>query len=103
MIDACLVPTGTRASRWSRGELLFRSRVRAPSTRVSVICAPGQPHIVFDWKSDVDPDAASRADYANQLRQYVHVLGADRDVLGADRGAVVYMTSGRVEWINKAR
>jgi hypothetical protein len=31
------------------------------------------------------------------------VLGADRDVLGADRGAVVYMTSGRVEWINKAR
>jgi CRISPR-associated exonuclease Cas4 len=49
---------------------------------------------VFDWKSDVDPDAAARADYANQLGQYVHVLGAER-------GAVLYMTSGRVEWINK--
>jgi CRISPR-associated exonuclease Cas4 len=56
----------------------------------------GRPHIVFDWKSDVDPDAASRANYANQLGQYVHVLGAER-------GAVVYMTSGRIEWIERAR
>jgi CRISPR-associated exonuclease Cas4 len=56
----------------------------------------GQPQIVFDWKSDVDPDAASRADYANQLGQYVHVLGAER-------GAVVYMTAGRVEWVEKPR
>ncbi|WP_316192526.1 MULTISPECIES: UvrD-helicase domain-containing protein [unclassified Bradyrhizobium] len=56
----------------------------------------GRPQIVFDWKSDVDPDAASRADYANQLGQYVHVLGAER-------GAVVYMTAGRIEWVEKPR
>jgi CRISPR-associated exonuclease Cas4 len=55
----------------------------------------GRPDIVFDWKSDVDPDAASRVDYANQLGQYVHVLGAER-------GAVVYMTSGRIEWVSRA-
>jgi CRISPR-associated exonuclease Cas4 len=55
-----------------------------------------RPHIVFDWKSDVDPDTASRAAYANQLGQYVHVLGAER-------GAVVYMTLGRVEWVDKVR
>jgi CRISPR-associated exonuclease Cas4 len=56
----------------------------------------GRPHIVFDWKSDIDADASSRAEYASQLGHYMHVLGAER-------GAVVYMTSGRVEWINKAR
>jgi CRISPR-associated exonuclease Cas4 len=56
----------------------------------------GRPRIVFDWKSDVDPDAASRADYANQLGQYVHVLGAER-------GAVVYMTAGRIEWVENSR
>jgi CRISPR-associated exonuclease Cas4 len=36
------------------------------------------------------------AGYANQLGQHVHVLGAER-------GAVVYMTLGRVEWVEKAR
>jgi len=51
---------------------------------------------VFDWKSDVDPDATSRADYANQLGQYVYVLGAER-------GAAVYMTSERVERVDKPR
>jgi CRISPR-associated exonuclease Cas4 len=55
----------------------------------------GRPHVAFDWKSDVDPDAASRAEYANQLGQYVHVLGAEC-------GAVVYMTLGRVEWVERA-
>ena len=55
----------------------------------------GRPQIVFDWKSDVDPVAASRADYANQLGQYVHVLGAER-------GAIVYMTTGQIEWIEAA-
>lgn len=56
----------------------------------------GRPQIVFDWKSDVDPDAAARAAYASQLSQYVHVLGAER-------GAVVYMTLGRIEWVDKQR
>jgi CRISPR-associated exonuclease Cas4 len=56
----------------------------------------GRPHIVFDWKSDVDPNATAHAAYATQLAQYVHVLGAER-------GAVVYMTAGRVQWVDIAR
>ena len=48
--------------------------------------------LVFDWKSDVAPKAAERAAYRRQLGQYLHALGAER-------GAVVYMTSGRVDWI----
>jgi len=72
------------------GERLVAGRADA------VHYAAGRPQIVFDWKSDVDPDAASRADYANQLGQYVHVLGAER-------GAVVYMTAGRIEWVEKPR
>jgi CRISPR-associated exonuclease Cas4 len=52
----------------------------------------GRARIVFDWKSDVSPDAAVRAAYTSQLAQYVHVLGAER-------GAVVYMTTGQIDWI----
>jgi CRISPR-associated exonuclease Cas4 len=48
--------------------------------------------IVFDWKSDISPKTAERAAYRQQLGQYLHALGAER-------GAVVYMTSGRVDWI----
>ena len=43
--------------------------------------------IVFDWKSDVAPDATDRAAYAQQLSIYV-------DVLRRERGAVIYMTTG---------
>ena len=53
----------------------------------------GKPHIVFDWKSDVAPDASARAGYASQLAQYVHVLGAER-------GAIVYMTLDQVQWVS---
>ena len=52
----------------------------------------GKLGIVFDWKSDVAPDTAARETHANQLGQYVHVLGAER-------GAVVYMTSAQVRWV----
>src|SRR5207248_4219782 len=38
----------------------------------------GRACIVFDWKSDVDPNAATRATYRQQLTQYVYALGADR-------------------------
>ena len=76
---------------------LAGDRERLVAGRADAVCyVAGRPQIVFDWKSDVDPDAASRADYANQLAQYVHVLGAER-------GAVVYMTAGRVEWVEKPR
>ncbi|UQR63093.1 PD-(D/E)XK nuclease family protein [Bradyrhizobium sp. C-145] len=48
--------------------------------------------VVFDWKSDVAPSERNRSAYREQLRQYLRVLGAQR-------GAVVYMTSGRTDWI----
>ena len=49
--------------------------------------------IVLDWKSDVVPSARDRAAYREQLTQYLRVLGARR-------GAVVYMTSGSIDWID---
>ncbi|OCK59851.1 UvrD-helicase domain-containing protein [Bradyrhizobium sp. LMTR 3] len=48
--------------------------------------------IVFDWKSDVSPNEQARADYRRQLSLYLQVLEAER-------GAVVYMTSGQVDWV----
>jgi CRISPR-associated exonuclease Cas4 len=49
--------------------------------------------VAFDWKSDVAPKDAERAAYRHQLGQYLHVIGAQH-------GGVVYMTTGRVDWIN---
>jgi CRISPR-associated exonuclease Cas4 len=51
--------------------------------------------VVFDWKSDVAPSAADGALYAGQLAQYLRVLGGER-------GAIVYMTSGLVQWVAAA-
>jgi CRISPR-associated exonuclease Cas4 len=56
----------------------------------------GRARIVFDWKSDLAPDAAARLAYARQLAIYV-------DVLHAERGAIVYMTSGQIQWVDPAR
>ncbi|WP_298253199.1 UvrD-helicase domain-containing protein [Bradyrhizobium sp.] len=50
--------------------------------------------VVFDWKSDIAPKQTDRAAYRQQLGQYLHVAGAKR-------GAIVYMTSGRVDWISQ--
>jgi hypothetical protein len=56
----------------------------------------GDAEIVFDWKSDVDRRAEDRAAYAHQLAQYVHVLRAKR-------GAIVYMTTGEIQWVESAK
>jgi CRISPR-associated exonuclease Cas4 len=48
--------------------------------------------VVFDWKSDVSPSEPNRSAYREQLGQYLRVLRAQR-------GAVVYMTSGRIDWV----
>jgi CRISPR-associated exonuclease Cas4 len=48
--------------------------------------------VPFDWKSDVAPSDGQRATHAQQLGQYMHVIGAKR-------GGVVYMTSGRIDWV----
>ena len=52
----------------------------------------GQAETVFDWKSDVAPRPVDREAYARQLAQYAHVLGAAR-------GAVVYMSTGEIQWV----
>jgi CRISPR-associated exonuclease Cas4 len=52
-----------------------------------------KPRIVFDWKSDVVPEPGTRAAYASQSAQYVKVLGAER-------GAIVYMSLGQVQWVS---
>ncbi|WOH53221.1 exodeoxyribonuclease V subunit beta [Bradyrhizobium sp. sBnM-33] len=52
--------------------------------------------VVFDWKSDIAPKEADRAAYRQQLAQYLHATGAQR-------GAIVYMTSGRVDWVVNSR
>jgi CRISPR-associated exonuclease Cas4 len=49
--------------------------------------------IVFDWKSDIAPKDEDRAAHRQQIGQYLQVTGARR-------GAVVYMTSGRVDWVS---
>jgi len=56
----------------------------------------GDAEIVFDWKSDVDPKPDERATYARQLAQYVHVLRAKR-------GAIVYMTTGEIQWVDSTQ
>jgi CRISPR-associated exonuclease Cas4 len=58
----------------------------------AVVRAEDGDLVVFDWKSDVAPSERSRMAYREQLRQYLRVLGAHR-------GAVIYMTSGRIDWI----
>lgn len=48
--------------------------------------------LVIDWKSDVRPDADAQGAHVAQLRDYLLATGAER-------GAVVYMSSGSVLWI----
>jgi hypothetical protein len=47
---------------------------------------------VFDWKSDVTPEFGARSAYAGQIAQYMKVLGAER-------GAIVYMSLGQIQWV----
>ncbi|MGX1398217.1 ATP-dependent exoDNAse (exonuclease V) beta subunit [Bradyrhizobium japonicum] len=51
--------------------------------------------IVFDWKSDVAPKEAEFSTYRRQLVQYLRATGSTR-------GAIVYMTSGQVDWVTLA-
>jgi CRISPR-associated exonuclease Cas4 len=52
----------------------------------------GQVSIVVDWKSDVAPTAKDFRSHADQIRHYMATLDAAR-------GALVYMTSGTVLWV----
>ncbi|WP_032908029.1 UvrD-helicase domain-containing protein [Mesorhizobium sp. LNHC252B00] len=49
----------------------------------------------IDWKSDVNPSPAVREAHAQQLRDYLSATGARR-------GAIVYLTSGEIAWVQRA-
>jgi hypothetical protein len=57
---------------------------------VSVV--EGCVHAVIDWKSDVKPSATERSGYRGQLSEYMAAIGANQ-------GALVYMSLGQIEWI----
>jgi hypothetical protein len=56
----------------------------------------GAPAVAFDWKSDVAPSADDHDAYASQLLEYL-------ELIGAEKGAVFYMTTGEVRWIHYRR
>lgn len=54
----------------------------------------GVPVVAFDWKSDIAPTPDDHNAYASQLLEYLNLIDAEK-------GAVVYMTSGDVRWVHR--
>lgn len=59
----------------------------------AIAVGDGRVSVVFDWKSDVDPGPEKIRQHARQVKLY---MGS----LACARGALVYMTSGRIVWID---
>lgn len=55
----------------------------------------GRVEVVVDWKSDLAPVLQQMADHVEQMRLYLAATGAPR-------GALVYMSLGRVRWVEPA-
>ena len=49
----------------------------------------GKPSIVIDWKSDVNPSEKRVQKYTKQVKDYLKIVGAPR-------GMIVFMTSGKI-------
>jgi ATP-dependent exoDNAse (exonuclease V) beta subunit len=49
--------------------------------------------LVIDWKSDVNPVATVHGAHVAQLRDYLRVTGAEQ-------GAIIYMSTGQVSWVD---
>jgi ATP-dependent exoDNAse (exonuclease V) beta subunit len=72
---------------WTAGEgYLVAGRADALAVRGERI------EVAIDWKSDVNPSAATRNAYGGQLRDYVVATGAER-------GLIVFLTLGEMTWI----
>ena len=56
----------------------------------------GRPVVVIDWKSDVEPAEETLDHYSAQVRAYL-------DVINAERGLIVLMTSGKVISVQPSR
>jgi CRISPR-associated exonuclease Cas4 len=54
----------------------------------------GKPRVVLDWKSDIKPTDEDMRKHAIQLSKYL-------DATGAPKGALVYMSTGRVRWLER--
>ncbi len=52
----------------------------------------GKIEVVLDWKSDIDPSEREMSRHAGQLAAYLAATGARR-------GALVYMTTGKIRWL----
>lgn len=63
--------------------------------RADAIAYDDDGTVVFDWKSDVDPKEAEFSAYRRQLGHYLRATESRR-------GAIVYMTSGHVDWVRVA-
>ena len=55
----------------------------------------GEPEIVVDWKSDVDPAPEMLEHYRSQVRAYL-------DMTEAERGLIVFITSGTIVSVARA-
>ena len=51
--------------------------------------AQGKPHVIVDWKSDVEPEAKVLEHYSEQVGSYLAATGATS-------GLIVFATSGRM-------
>ena len=59
----------------------------------ALVVDEGQTPLPIDWKSDVAPTDHDIASHSVQLEDYLRALGSQRGVL-------VYMTTGRVHWVD---
>ena len=59
-----------------------------------VYAEDGQPEAVIDWKSDVHPNEETRAQYRQQVRVYL-------DLLGLDTAYIVYVSHGDIETVTR--
>ena len=65
----------------------------ALSGRADAIAFDGaRASVILDWKSDVAPTAEDTQLHTGQLRHYIAAAGAQR-------GALVYLTTGMIHWI----
>jgi len=53
------------------------------------LTADGRPRVVIDWKSDVAPEPVTIKHYLSQVRAYL-------DITGAERGMIVFVTTGTI-------
>lgn len=61
----------------------------------AVAYGAGKARVVFDWKSDTVREDRSGRTYSSQIAQYMKVLGAER-------GAIVYMSLGQIQWVSSS-